>query len=520
MNTFIVLLNPSLAREIAVTATGEFSLKGLLSDLTTLEASAVISEITAHYAEYRIENDGDIQISYQDGRLSLDIVRFKGEGTSLGMIGTMALRGESNVFVNGEADLRLLALFTPEIKYSKGKMFIAFLMSGDLKNPAIQGGLVIKDGTIRSNTLKQTLEGAELALFFNGREILLESMSGHLGGGRVNVTGKVTTKDFVVNEFGFVLEIADAIFRYPEGLTSKIDGTLIFQGTPQSKGLKGEIIIEKASYEKNLNLRSLIFELQKKKVRNEQPLPLPFIGNTELNIHIAGKKDLWINNNIAKLPFDVDLILKGTVDHPLLFGRMEAQEGTFIFSRNDFKIISAAIDFVSVDAIKPVMDMHASTEVRGYLIDMRLSGTVDRINLVLSSEPALSETDILALLTTGQTASEASETLAEVSAFEATAFLTAPIQEKLEETLSDIIKVDRFQVDPYYSNSTSSGGARLTVGKRLMDDRLYVTYTTGLTTVEELIKLEYLLSRNVFLVGERDEQGRISGDIKFRFEFK
>ena len=53
-----------------------------------------------------------------------------------------------------------------------------------------------------------------------------------------------------------------------------------------------------------------------------------------------------------------------------------------------------------------------------------------------------------------------------------------------------------------------------------MNDRLYVTYTTGLTTVEELIKLEYLLSRHVFLVGERDELGRVSGDIKFRFEFK
>ena len=450
--------------------------------------------------------------------MSLDIVRFKGEGTSLGMIGAIALRGESNVFINGEADLRLLALFTPDIKYSKGKVFAAFLMSGDLHNPAIQGGLVIKDGTIRSSTLKQTLEGAELSLFFNGREIVLESMSGHIGGGTVNVTGKVTTEDFVVKEFGFVLEIADAIFRYPDGLSSKIDGTLIFQGTPESKGLKGEINLEKASYEKNMNLRSLIFELRKKKAKNEQMLP--FIGNTELNIHITGKKNLWINNNIAKLPFEVDLILKGTVDHPLLFGRMEALDGTFVFSRNDFKVISAAIDFVSPDAIKPVMDIHASTVVREYRIDMRLSGTVDRVNLTLSSDPDLSETDILALLTTGQTATEASETLAEVGAFEATAFLTAPIQEKLEETLSDIIKVDRFQVDPYYSNSTSSGGARLTVGKRLMDERLYVTYTTGLTTVEELIKLEYLLSRNVFLVGERDELGRMSGDIKFRFEFK
>lgn len=518
LSTFFLLLKPSLVRDITMTATGDLRLKGLLSDFDTLEADVLLSEVTAHYGEYRLANDGDIHISYDKGKISLDIVRFKGEGTSLGMIGAIALHGESNVFINGEADLRLLALFTPDIKYSKGKVFIAFLMSGELKNPAIQGGLAIKDGTIRSNTLKQTLEGAELSLFFNGREIVLESMSGRLGGGTVNVTGKVTTEDFVVKEFGFVLEIADAVFRFPEGLTSKIDGTLIFQGTPKSSGLKGEIHLEKASYEKNLNLRSLIFELQKKKTRNDQPLP--FIGNTELNVHITGKKDLWINNNIAKFPFEIDFILKGTVDHPLLFGRMEATDGTFVFSRNDFKVISATIDFVSPDTIKPVMDIHAATEVRGYRIDMRLSGTSDRVNLVLSSDPVLSETDILSLLTTGQTATEASETLAEVGAFEATAFLTAPIQEKLEETLSDIIKIDRFQVDPYYSNSTSSGGARLTVGKRLMDDRLYVTYTTGLTTVEELIKLEYLLSRNVFLVGERDELGRMSGDIKFRFEFK
>jgi len=518
LNTFLLLLKPSLARDITITATGEIVLKGSLSDFNTLKADAVLSQVTAIYGEYRLENDGEIHLSYEANRLSLDIVRFKGEGTSIGMIGNLVPNGEVNVFINGEADLRLLTLFTPEIKYSKGKAFLAFLMSGELRNPFIQGGLAIRDGTIRSATLKQTLEGAELSLFFNGREIVLESMSGNIGGGTVNVTGKVTTEDFVVKEFAFVLEIADAIFRYPEGLTSKIDGTLIFQGTPESRGLRGEINIEKTAYEKKMNIRSLVLELQKKKVKAEQPFP--FIGDTELNIHIAGKKDLRINNNIAKLPFEIDLILKGTIDRPLLFGRLEAHEGTFVFSRNDFKVLSATADFVSPDSIKPVIDIHASTEVRGYRIEMRLAGPVDKINLALSSDPFLSETDILALLTTGQTASEASETMAEVGALEATAFLTAPIQEKLEEALTDIIKIDRFQVDPYYSSSSASGGARLTVGKRLMDDRLYVTYTTGLTTVEELIKLEYLLSKNVYLVGERDELGRMSGDLKFRFEFK
>ena len=250
LNTFLLLLKPSLARDITITATGEIVLKGSLSDFNTIKADAVLSQVTTVYGEYSLENDGEIHLSYEANRLSLDIVRFKGEGTSLGMIGNLVPNGEVNVFINGEADLRLLTLFTPEIKYSKGKAFLAFLMSGELRNPIIQGGLAIRDGTIRSATLKQTLEGAELSLFFNGREIVLESMSGKLGGGTVNVTGKVTTEDFVVKEFAFVLEIADAIFRYPEGLTSKIDGTLIFQGTPELRGLRGEINIEKTAYEK------------------------------------------------------------------------------------------------------------------------------------------------------------------------------------------------------------------------------------------------------------------------------
>jgi len=518
IHSLLALLRPSMAAEISLNASGEVLAEGRFADLDTLQIKAVLQQVTGLYGDYRVENDGDIRLSYAENRLTFDSVRFKGEGTALGIIGNLAPHGDVNVFVNGEADLRLLTLLTPEIKYSRGKAFVAFLISGGMENPSIQGGLAVKDGTMRSATLRQTLEGANISLFFNGREIVLESMTGRIGGGAVNGSGKVAIEGFDVKEFGFALEVADALFRYPEGLETRIDGTLLFQGTPKSKGLKGEIRIKRASYEKNLNLRAMVLELQRKRVRLDQPVP--FFGSTDLNIHIGGKKDIWINNNLAKLPVEADLVLKGTIDHPLLFGRIEAEDGTFVFSRNPFKVISATADFISPDTIRPVMDIHATTEVREYHIDLRLSGTMERFNLSLSSDPPLSETDILALLTVGQTAAETAETMKEVGTVTATAFLAAPIQEKIEGTLQDMIKIDRFQVDPYYSSSTASEGARLTVGKRLLDERLYVTYTTGITTIEELIKLEYFLGRNAYVVGERDEQGRMSGDIKFRFEFR
>lgn len=518
INPLLNLINPSLSKKISVKASGETVLEGKLKDPDTFRVSVVLSRLAGTYGEYTVENDGDIKLVYENNRLSLDSVRLKGEGTYFNVIGSLFRNGDNNIYINGEIDLRLLSLLTPEIKYSKGNAFVAFLITGELANPYIQGGLAIKNGTVRSATLRQTMENVNISIFFNGREIILESMNGRVGGGSVTGSGKLEMGKLDIKEFGLVLEIADVVFHYPDGFESRVDGTFVFQGANGSKGLKGEINIKRASYDKNINVRTMILELQKKKNKIEQPIPL--LGNTDLNIHIGGKKDIWINNNLAKVPLEVDLMLKGTVDHPILFGRVEAQDGTFFFSRTPFKVLSATADFLSTYTIKPVFDIHATTDVRGYKIDLRLTGTMDRFNLTLNSDPTLSETDILALLTVGQTASEAAETMKSVGALEATAFLAAPIQEKLEGKLQNIIRVDRFQVEPYYSNTSASGGARLTVGKKLLDDRLYVTYTTGITTVEELIKLEYFLGKNVYVVGERDEQGRISSDIKFRFEFR
>lgn len=518
IHPYLQFLQSSLAEDISLHVSGKTVVSGNLPDPDSIKINTTLTHVTGYYSDYTFENDGNIRLNYESRTLTFTSVNFKGPDTSLGMIGSIVRGGDINVFISGEAELRLLTLFTPEIKYSRGKAFVAFLISGETQNPAVRGGLVIKKGTIRSETLKQTLEDANISIFFNGKEIILEALNGTLGGGKITGTGKVEIAGFSIKEFGLILEVANAIFKYPEGMVSRIDGTLIFQGTPESKNLKGEVIIKKASYEKKINIRSVILEIQKKRVKVEKPIP--FFGNTDLNVHIEGTKDIWINNNLAQLPLGVDLILRGTVDHPLIFGRIEAQGGTFIFSRNPFKIISATADFISTDRIKPVIDIHAVTDVRGYNIDLRLTGTVDRFNLILNADPPLSETDIIALLTVGQTAAEVAETMKVIGAMEATAFLAAPIQEKLESTIQNIIKIDRFQVEPYYSDSLSSGGARLTVGKRLLKDKLYVTYTTGITTIEELIKLEYFLGRNVYIVGERDEQGRVSGDIRFRLKFR
>ncbi|MBI5026380.1 MAG: translocation/assembly module TamB domain-containing protein, partial [Nitrospirae bacterium] len=72
--------------------------------------------------------------------------------------------------------------------------------------------------------------------------------------------------------------------------------------------------------------------------------------------------------------------------------------------------------------------------------------------------------------------------------------------------------------------STSTLGSvspRVTVGKRLLGEKIFVTYSTPIGTSEEhILKLEYLINKNLSLVGLRDERGSVGADFKFRFEFK
>ena len=183
--------------------------------------------------------------------------------------------------------------------------------------------------------------------------------------------------------------------------------------------------------------------------------------------------------------------------------------------------MNAAVEFVDPRRIQPVMDVRAEARIQSYVVEMSLMGTLDRFSLALNSSPPLSEFDILSLLTVGQVPKTIAGRETGVAAGEAVSFLTGRMQDVVEERVRRIAGIDRFQIDPYATTSSLAGAPRVTVGKRLLGDRLYVTYSASIGTSEEqIILLEYRLTDQIYLVGERDETGQVGGDVRFRFRFK
>ena len=206
-----------------------------------------------------------------------------------------------------------------------------------------------------------------------------------------------------------------------------------------------------------------------------------------------------------------------------MFGRLESKEGVFHFRNNEFKIIHASADFTDPNRLNPVFDLMAETSIKGYTVKLNLEGQIEHFDLNLSSNPPLEDTDILSLLTIGYIEKESKGLKGGIGTGAATSFLAGTLQEVFDERLKTVTGIDRIQVGSHLSKTTGSVEPQVTVSKRLLGDKVFVTYSNvfgATTTGEQILKIEYFLDRKISLIGVSDERGSVGGDIKFRFEFK
>ncbi len=520
LDPFIQPLSPLLSRS-SLLLTGDLEGNGTLSQIDQINLSGSLRRVSALFGGYAVENDGPITVRADRGAFTFEGIRFKGENTFLEFNGGVTPFQSWNLFAKGEADLNLLSFFSRTVTSGKGKATLDLRITEQWSTPSIRGTLALQDGTVRTVIFPQSIHISSLSVAFNERIVLLETFEGETGRGHFRANGKADLVGFGVGSFGFLLEVNETRLPLPQDLTGIVSGELLFQREGTVQSLKGELTIKKALYSKRIDLKSWMVDW--KQGREEGPVEeTPLIGKTKLNIHLLGRENIWIDNNIAKIPLEVDLFLKGTVDRPLLIGRIESPRGTVHFRRNEFRITSGSVEFLSPDRIDPRFDIKAKTEVRGqeikYEIDLGLVGTLSKFTLTLASSPVLPEADILALLAFGKTTTEIAQIQKGGGGGEAAGLI---LSELLEGPLQKMTGVDRIQVDPYAGGFKSSSGPRLTAEKRLLDDRLRVTYSTTLDpSQEQLIRMIYDLGKNVSLVGERDEYGHIGGEVRFRLEFR
>jgi len=171
----------------------------------------------------------------------------------------------------------------------------------------------------------------------------------------------------------------------------------------------------------------------------------------------------------------------------------------------------------------------ASTSAAGvWRITLQARGEADNLQVTLSSDPPLSQEDIVLLLTIGMTRAEidrgATAALGETVGLEALSALTGA--DKAVKTIVPLI--DEFRFGTGYSSRTARTEPTVTVGKRITDS-VRASVTTGVSEDREVrSNIEWRLNRQISVQGSYDNLndvsssplGNVGVDFRWRLEFE
>ncbi len=502
-------------RDVSASIEGYVRLKGKNRKFTM---DSNLSSLSFSLYGYNFKNKENIVLELTEDTFWIRSLSIRGGNGDITASGFAKIEDNYDLKIDGKINLTPLKAVTKKVESLKGSGSFSVAVSGPWDSPELRGKISIRGGSILLAGLPYGISSVNGDIFLDKDRITFDSFGADFATGRISVSGSGRLKNLVLERLSLSSEMEGIKLKPFEEVDLTFDGRLFFERSPDKQNLIGDINIKRARYAKRVEWKSELLKLgQTKEVLIERP---SFLGKTSLNIYITGRENILIDNNIARTPVKIDVNIQGTMDQYGLVGRLDTDEGKMFFRGNEFEIIDGSVDFVESNRIVPVFHIQAETFVKGYRVRLNLDGPSENFTLSLFSDPPLDNFAIMTLLTSGQISREKDGIESGIGAGEATAFLTGRLQDVMEERFKTITGFERFEVDPH-TTSTGAVSSKITVGKRMLDEKLIGTYSSsiGSTDLDE-IKLQYNLTKKFSIIGSRNEIGSVGADFKYRFEFK
>jgi translocation and assembly module TamB len=501
---------------------GTLNMRGPLRYPRQWALNGELSDVSVEVEYAKIHNQGPVRFSYgQDQLLHIEPLHMVGEGTdatghgSIGFGGSRAL----DLAADGQIDLKLLGSFDPDIT-STGLVTVHMTVGGSVEHALPQGTIQVSNGTVNYAGLPSGLNELNGSLAFTRDRIHIESLTARAGGGTLDLKGDATNYNRQLN-FNLTAVGKDVRLRYPPGVSSTANGELHWVGTRSSSTVSGDILVTKLAVTPGFDFGSYLERSRQSAAITSANSPL---YNVKLDVGVRTAPELQMKTAVARLSGDADLRLRGSVARPSVLGRADILEGDATFNGIKFRLERGDITFANPVAIEPQVNLQATTHVRNYDLDVTVTGTADRLAVNYRSEPPLPKSDIIALLALGRTSQE-SEQLQQQSGQtpftdEATAMIiNQAINSTVSTRLEKLFGVGRIKIDPQgltTETNPTAHGPQVTIEQQFANN-LSLTYSTNVSqSSQQIIEGEYYFTRNVSVVGTRDQNGVVSFDVRVR----
>jgi translocation and assembly module TamB len=499
------------------TIAGGFTVRGPLRTPEQLQIDGAINQVQLEVASIQVRNEGPIRFAMANDIVRLEQAHLVGGDTDMMGTGVVELAGAGKVDIraNGHMNMKMLQSFDPDVS-SYGRLDMNLTIRGALDKPVLDGQIRVTNVGIAYLDLPNGLSDLNGDLVFNEDRLQVQHLTGRTGGGDVTIGGFVTFGRTVT--FNMDAHARDVRLRYPQGVSSMADADLRLTGTLMNSLLSGEVTVKRFSLEPSFDLASFAAAT---KLPPTLPNPDSPMTNMRVDLRVVSTPELQVQTSLARISGDADLRLRGTVAKPIVLGRITIIEGQVMFNGTKYELDRGEITFTNPARIDPVLDMQLRTRVRDYDINIGLHGAVSRgIATTYRSDPPLPTSDVIALLAFGRTREENAQLAATNESFTQTAS-NAILGEALNATVSSRVQklfgVSRIKINPEVAGTENNPGtARLTIEQQVANN-VTITYITDVTRAnQQIIQMEYNLSRSVSVIAVRDQNGVVGIDVRVR----
>lgn len=392
----------------------------------------------------------------------------------------------SKFLISLKSDNLDLSRFTgliPQVDEISGLLNSNLNISGSYEEPDLDGTLKIKNGLIKVSELKNTLSFDLVNINFKDNMAYLSPMDLKTGEGNAEFEGQINLQS---TEYTMTAKLKSFSIE-PDNLNTYVDGDLKINGSREYLDISGAIKnirtvvqipdseVKKAPDIKYVDQReSDIIE-----IKDESPDDF-FKSMVTLDLLVEIPNKLWVKGKGANIEFKGGLDIKKQRElDPAITGSLNVVRGSYKTFGKIFKVEEGKITFPGTTDYNPYLDIKALYRVSDVNIYVGIGGRAQNPEIKLSSEPFLTETNIISYLVFGKSSDKiGSGEKTQVDGL-ASSVAGGIASSELEKLLGDKFSLDELSIKGGFGNTEVEAGKYIT-------DKLYLSYQYGPSTTSPL----------------------------------
>ena len=283
-----------------------------------------------------------------------------------------------------DAGLSSLVFLTPQITDATGTIAGAVDLAGTVAAPQMTGFLRSAEGRLSIRGLRTPLEHLNVDLSFSQDNIQIRDLSATLGHGQMAASGAVEITNFRPGNVQLAFTAAHAAVDVPGLYNGLVDADLQLSGPWAQPTLSGTATLSDGALSPGAG--------------GAAGGVLPKLG---LDVTVeAGQNDVFAVGAI-RAHVTGSVHAGGTLDRPLLSGRVIAPDGEVDFLGSAFRLTSGEAVFSESLGIEPRVSIRAQQVYGDTLVFLDINGLAYHLttaDLAVTSDPPMTQADLLNMI--------------------------------------------------------------------------------------------------------------------------